>query len=515
MRFGLAESDIKRIQDVFAVFPEIRSAVIYGSRAKGNFKPGSDIDLTLHGEFLTTALLAKVSSQLDDLLLPYTFDISIFDEIDHVKLREHIERVGKMFYERSVLEVYERGNGYSGVVMKEGWKIKRIGDVCSLMTGGTPSKTKSEHFGCGFKWLVSGDIHQGEIFDCEGRITEAGMKNSNAKLLPVNSVMIALNGQGKTRGTVALLRTQATCNQSLVCIHPNDPEKLLPEYLYANLLGRYQEIRQMTGDSGNDRRGLNMDLIRSIEIPIAPPEEQRLIVRILDEAFAGIATAKANAETNLQNARAIFECHLNSVFTQRGEGWVERRLGDLSRINYGYTESASAEKTGPHFLRITDIKDNRVDWATVPYCPIDVVDLPKFKLADNDIVFARTGATTGKSYLVIEPPSAVFASYLIRVQLINKELLPQFVNLFFQTRSYWEVIRSGVSGSAQGGFNAAKLGELVIPYPFAIQEQQVIINELNELQAETRSLESIYQRKLTALEELKKSLLHQAFSGEL
>lgn len=185
--------------------------------------------------------------------------------------------------------------------MKNEWQTRRVGDVCSLRTGGTPSKTKPEYFGGQIRWLVSGDINQGEIFECEGRITEAGMKASNAKLLPVNSVMIALNGQGKTRGSVALLRIPATCNQSLVSIYPNELDELLPEFLYANLHARYQELRQMTGDSGNDRRGLNMDLIRDIEIPIAPLAEQKRIIAILDEVFAAIATARANAEQNLSN----------------------------------------------------------------------------------------------------------------------------------------------------------------------------------------------------------------------
>ena len=206
--------------------------------------------------------------------------------------------------------------------MKKGWQTKRIGDVCDLATGGTPSRAKPEYFGGDIKWLVSGDINQGEIFDCEGRITEAGKKNSNAKLLPVNSVMIALNGQGKTRGTVALLRTQATCNQSMVSITPKQSSGLLPEFLYANLHGRYEEIRRMTSDDDKDRRGLNMGLVRSIEIPIAPLAEQQRIVGLLDEAFEGLATAKANAEKNLQNARALFESHLNpsSPTAARG-GW--------------------------------------------------------------------------------------------------------------------------------------------------------------------------------------------------
>ena len=288
------------------------------------------------------------------------------------------------------------------------------------------------------------------------------------------------------------------------------------EFLYYFLARpefRVEGAARMGGAVGQQR--VPKEFIESYQIPVPPLAEQQRIVSLLDKAFAGIATAKATAEKNLQNARALFESHLQSVFTLRGKRWVELRLGDLSRINYGYTESASVEKVGPHFLRITDIQDNRVDWETVPYCPIDASDFPKYKLADGDIVFARTGATTGKSYLVINPPDAVFASYLIRVQLSNKELLPQFLNLFFQTHSYWDTIRAGVSGSAQGGFNATKLGELVIPFPQTPKEQKAIVAKLDSLSEETQRLASLYQHKLAALEALKRSLLHQAFTGNL
>jgi len=258
-----------------------------------------------------------------------------------------------------------------------------------------------------------------------------------------------------------------------------------------------------------------MDFVGDYPVGIPPLPEQQRIVRILDEAFAAIATARANTERNLQNARDLFESHLNAVFSQRGEGWVVRPLRDLSLIGYGYTASACREQVGPKFLRITDIQDNRVDWSDVPYCRVDASDLPKYRLANGDIVFARTGATTGKSYLVTDPPEAVFASYLIRVQLVAGELVPQFVNLFFQTRAYWEAIQAGVSGSAQGGFNATKLGELPVPFPESIAQQRAIVSELGGLSAETSRLAALYQRKLAALEELRKSLLHQAFAGEL
>ena len=124
-------------------------------------------------------------------------------------------------------------------------------------------------------------------------------------------------------------------------------------------------------------------------------------------------------------------------------GWEVKELAAVSAINYGYTESASSEPVGPRFLRITDIQDDRVEWESVPYCKIEAAVVPKYRLASGDIVFARTGATTGKSFLVDDPPDAVFASYLIRLRLLDKTLLPEFVSLFFQTAGYWQSIKDG------------------------------------------------------------------------
>lgn len=98
MNHGLSAATVAAIHQVFARFPEIESATLYGSRAKGNHKPGSDIDLTLHGENLTPALLADIADTLDDLLLPYTIDLSIFALLDHPPLSEHIQRAGQQFY---------------------------------------------------------------------------------------------------------------------------------------------------------------------------------------------------------------------------------------------------------------------------------------------------------------------------------------------------------------------------------------------------------------------------------
>ncbi len=101
MKYGLTEEIIEKICSVYARFPEIEKAVLYGSRAKGSYKNGSDIDMTLYGAALTPHLRANIAEALDDLLLPYTIDLSLFDELEHAKLREHIERVGEVFYERA------------------------------------------------------------------------------------------------------------------------------------------------------------------------------------------------------------------------------------------------------------------------------------------------------------------------------------------------------------------------------------------------------------------------------
>ena len=156
------------------------------------------------------------------------------------------------------------------------------------------------------------------------------------------------------------------------------------------------------------------------------------------------------------------------------KGWQTKTLADVSVINYGYTESANSEPVGPRFLRITDIQDDHVEWDSVPYCKIASSDLPKYRLASGDIVFARTGATTGKSFLVDEPPESVFASYLIRLRLLDKSLAPEFVALFFQTAGYWQSIKEGSAGSAQGGFNASKLGALSIPFPTPAEQQRLV-----------------------------------------
>ena len=253
--------------------------------------------------------------------------------------------------------------------------------------------------------------------------------------------------------------------------------------------------------------------IAAIEIPVPPLEEQKRIVGLLDAATARVTELTACYEQARTHANNLFTSALSSALEDNPD-WPTKTLSDISEISYGYTESAKSEAVGPKFLRITDIKNRGVNWDDVPYCPIDDVQLMHHRLGDGDIVFARTGATTGKSFLVAKPPLAVCASYLIRLRTDKKLVSPDFLNLNFQTNAYWKQVNEGMSGAAQGGFNASKLGALEIPVP-PLEEQKKIVARLDSMRAKTSEMVAAYDAKLQAAKNLRQSILESAFEGKL
>lgn len=188
-------------------------------------------------------------------------------------------------------------------------------------------------------------------------------------------------------------------------------------------------------------------------------------------------------------------------------------LSEIADIRYGYTASASFECSGPRFLRITDIQDGDVDWEKVPSCEIDSDDHAKHKLRVGDLVFARTGATTGKSYLILDEIDAIPASYLIRVRIHSDLIDARFVSYYFQSPAYWSSITAGTTGSAQGGFNASKLGALRIPSP-PIDQQMRIVKFLDEAFEEVAKAKADAARGLTSTSELFSAVLNSKFSNQ-
>lgn len=393
---------------------------------------------------------------------------------------------------------------------KKDWEVKKLGEVYDVRDGTHDSPKFQE---TGFALITSKNLKKDVLnYDKIQYISEDDYKKINQRSkVDTGDILFAMIG---TIGNPVVIEVDpdfAIKNVALFKIPEDQSNYFLKYYLDSKFV-----IDKMAREAkGTTQKFVGLGYLREFKIMLPCLSEQHRIVTILDEAFDAIETAKENAEKNLQNAKEIFESYLQSVFENPGDGWENKKLGEISKINYGYTEKASFEEIGPKFLRITDIQDNNVDWNTVPFCKLEKTELSKYQLSEGDIVFARTGATTGKSFLVKNPPVAVFASYLIRLKIIElKKLLPNFLFLYFQTKTYWDNIKIGLSGSAQGGFNASKLADMPIPIP-SIHEQKCIVSKLDILSTETKKLESIYNQKLNDLEELKKSILQKAFNGEL
>jgi len=369
------------------------------------------------------------------------------------------------------------------------WPIVKIGDVAKLMTGGTPLTSKNEYYGGNIKWLVSGDINKGEIFDCEGRITELALRESNAKLLPANSVLIALNGQGKTRGTVAILRTEAACNQSLVAID-SDRTKLMPEFLLYVLKGKYQEIRDINGD--NQRGGLNMPIIRAIKIPLPPLEIQKEIVEQIEVKQKAIEGAKEVIK-NLERERRYFTQSLRAV---NNVTWV--KLVDICKLEYGYTDQAK-EKGDARFVRITDISDSgRLKKDEMKFIELNK-EAKNFLLGKGDVLVARTGATFGKTVVFNESYPAVFASYLIKLTFDQDKIIPDYYWLFTQSEEYWKQAEGLMTGGGQPQFNANAIKKLKVPIiPIDLQKQFVEdMKDEEEIIESNKKLIQIMEKKMT------------------
>lgn len=163
--------------------------------------------------------------------------------------------------------------------------------------------------------------------------------------------------------------------------------------------------------------------------------------------------------------------------------WQKINLGEIlvKDPQYGFTVSSTTKKIGPKLLRITDIQDDYVDWAKVPYCEIKEQEKQNYLLKQGDIVFARTGNTTGANYFIKKQPDddVVFASYLIRIRPDQNKCLPEYLSYFFRSKSYWSQVNSLRSGSAQPGINASILKHFYFHIPKDINLQKQIISILS------------------------------------
>jgi len=254
---------------------------------------------------------------------------------------------------------------------------------------------------------------------------------------------------------------------------------------------------------------------KNTQIPVPPLTEQQRIIGILDEAFERIATAKANAEHNFQNARALFQSHLQSVFTQRGPAWKEKTLKEIA-TTFGRGKSKHRPRNAPHlyggkypFVQTGDIRnaDHNITEYSQTYSEAGLAQSRLWPKGTICITIAANIAETG-----ILGFDACFPDSIIGVVASSKQADIGFIEYLLQT--FKARLQAMGKGSAQANINMGTFENERFPFPSVVEQKQIVA-KLDDLREETQRLASLYERKLAALEALKKSLLHQAFTGQL
>lgn len=320
--------------------------------------------------------------------------------------------------------------------------------------------------------------------------------------------------------------------------------KILKPYKYVNLLFLYYLMQTIHHNAETHKRYWISEYAKR-KIPFPPFNEQKRIVEKIESEFAKIDEGLEHLEKAKEQIKQYRQSVLKSAFegklTQQNpgdesaeallqkinpkasfkhndklpQGWVECLIKDIAKnIQYGYTESANKDKIGPRFLRITDIQNNNVNWNLVPYCKIEGNIKSKYLLENGDFVFARTGATVGKSYLIENlKEESVYASYLIRIRFYDV-CFTKYVKYYFQTSNYWNQISENKVGIGQPNVNGTVLSNLKIPFP-PLQEQKQIVDEIEKRFAVADEVEKVVDDNIEKAKQLKQSILKKAFEGRL
>lgn len=400
----------------------------------------------------------------------------------------------------------------------ENWVWVRLGAIAEIVTGGTPSKKHPEYYGGNFPFYKPSDLDQGRLtYDASEYLSEEGKKVS--RIIPKNSTAVCCIG---SIGKCGYLMCEGTTNQQINSAIPKINSLCL--YYYLCTENFVQNLLSMA--SATTIAIVNKSKMESCAFPLPPLSEQQRIVERIEELFAKLDEAKERlqevADSFAVRKAAILHKAFSGELTKQwrlengvsDESWEESNFGKFTVSQYGYTEKAHWEKIGPKFLRITDIQDNKVDWDEVPWCPIDEDGMKQYAVEIGDIMIARTGATTGKSYLICDDVEAVFASFLIRLKVVNKNLDYNYLYGYMQSEDYWRQITDFSSGIAQPGVNASKLKQIKFKCP-TIPEQHEIVRLIDDLLARERKAQQATEQALASIDLMKKSILARAFRGEL
>lgn len=390
--------------------------------------------------------------------------------------------------------------------LPERWEMKKLGEVCTVIAGQSPEGIyyNSERNGLPF--------YQGKK---EFRLKYIGeptcWTSKITKEAEANDILMSVRAPV---GPVNFATQKVCIGRGLAAIRAG--KKIDNVYLFNYLLKHENEI---IGNEGAVFNSINKSQIESIEIPLPPLEEQQRIVAILDEAFEAIEKAKANAEQNLKNTKELFDSYLQVIFENKGKDWEEVPLADLATFRNGinFTKSSNGE-----VIKIVGVRNFQNSF-WVPFENLDSViidgELNDIDLLrEDDILAVRSNGNPeliGRTLLAGKFEGKISHSgFTIRIRLNCKNVLPVYLCIYLKTQKVRKELINRGNGVGIKSLNQGSLASFLIPLP-PVAEQQFIVQKLDALSSETKKLEAIYQKKLEDLEELKKSILQKAFSGQL
>lgn len=377
----------------------------------------------------------------------------------------------------------------------EDWEVVLAGDISSVVTGGTPSKVKPEYWNNGnINWMNSSEVNKKYIYKVENKITKIGLDNSNTKLLPINTIMIALNGQGKTRGTVAILKIESCCNQSLagfIC-----KEGTNYQFLFFFLQNMYDDLRNITGDGS--RTGLNLNILRKLKIILPPLKEQGKIAEILSAWDDGIEAL----EKLIEQKEILKKATMQKLFLEK-ESWKMMRFDKIFKD--------FCKKNCPRERLLSATQENGV-------IPRDMLSgkvmspegsLEGYKLIEvGDFVISLRSFQGGLEYSKYRGILSPAYTVLKNIIDIDKDFYRHFFKSYNFIEKYLSISVIGIRDGKQVSYS--DLSSVKIPYP-PLEEQKKIGKILNCCDKEIQILNS----KLEKLKDQKKGLMQKLLTGQI
>ncbi len=381
--------------------------------------------------------------------------------------------------------------------MKAGWEVKTLGDVCEeIFAGGDVPKNSFSK--------IETDEFKIPIY-ANGEKNKGLFGYTNKPRISKPSITIS------ARGTIGYSETRTQPFYPVVRLIVITPKKEILDLSFLQFVINGIDFTH----SGTSIPQLTVPMVKEYKIPIPPLPEQQRIVALLDAAFASIATAKANTEQNLKNAHALFDSYLHEVFSKRGEDWEEKTLGDVLLK----TETVDPTKKPNNEFIYLDVSSVNKETKEIENPTVllgkNAPSRARKLVKTNDVIFATVRPTHSRVALITEEYNEQVCSTGYFVLRAKKFINHNLIFYFLLTKNFNKQMELLQKGASYPAVTDNEVKGVYINFPKSKNEQEIIVNKLNELKIETQRLETLYQRKLQALDELKKSLLHKAFNGEL